>query len=313
MRFQDLFRRACTDESKWDRFRRKHGLEEFGVFADKEAWSYTVLFLVTIMCLILIPLAIASIYSGRNYVCLFLESPTALFTFVTGTATLFGTYFTVLAVLDRKHAISSFPQLAERLTKLINRAAKSKEGVLFFAYTIQPGAWNVTEERYASFKQALTNPRVKIRSVCLSPSAHDAWLSKFINIQTMTHGTIKTERKDLFIKECEDILNCLAGRKSNCIPKDEGYRVEPVRLPYKAMPGFYFFVSAERAILAAPIGIPRIGNPPPGQQGAIEVEALGFETTDRRIVQMLRREFARYAEPMAAPSETQGIQGETTE
>jgi hypothetical protein len=279
---------------KRDHAERKHGLARLLAFLSKDTLVNTVSAFILTVVMTTLCLAVAFIVIHRDLLQFAVENPGGLFALITGSGTLVGTYFAAHSILEMKHTIASFPQLVDRIASLVNGASESKEGVLFFAYTIQPGAWNVDQGTSDRLKEALTNPSVKVQAILLKKVAHDEWLSKFVGFATLAKGEITDTRRKDFITDCEDILRCLAGQACKCNPKRPEFTCQPIGLDYAQMPGYYFFVSPDRAILAVTVEMPRIGNPPPGLKGMINVEALGFETTDRRIIQMLRREFSRY-------------------
>ena len=300
---------------KWQHYERRPCDNVLAVFFSKttgrDSLTAAILtLLATILCLILVSFAYgAAGLKDELFLRLLIDNPGGLFALLTGTGTLVGTYVAVQSILEMKHTIVSFAQLVDRVTSLIEEAQGSAEGVVFLAYTIQPGAFNIDTGLSERLRQALRNPHTKIRVVCLSQEEHNKWLKLFENAGTAEKGTIEAGRLEAFDAECEDILRVVGGhshqvRKSPVLTeswtKEEMYRATPVRLNWTEMPGYYFFVSAQRAILAVPIGMPRCYNPAPGRGGVISVETLGFETSDRRIVQMLGREFERYTGPVLA-------------
>lgn len=224
-----------------------------------------------------------------------LENPGGLFALLTGVATLVGTYFAVHSILEMKHSISSFPQLVDRVTNLINCAEKSPHGVLFFSYSIQPGAWNVDPDTKKDLYDAITNQKVKIEAIVLDEDSHNELLSKFVDKTSIAIGPITNPIKSKFADECEDLICCIEGAACKCDSKKPEFTGKVHRKKYHQMPGFYFFVSSDRAIFAITVEMPRIDNPDPEIAEIVNVEALGFETSDRRIIQILRREFLRYA------------------
>lgn len=235
---------------------------------------------------------------------LILINPGGLFALITGAGTLIGTYIAIQSILEMKHTITTFSQLIERLTSLITDPDKDPdEGVCFLAFTPIPGAFNVNDKLVRRLKQALLDRNLKIRIACLNESDHDKWLSQFIGLKTQEKGEITKEICSTYKQECDDILASISGDiyylDDNTTPKEKSTlcKHSPIRLLESELPGYYFFVSSARAIVVTPIQMPRIGNPDPdsGKSGSINVETLGFETTDRSIVRMLQNEFSRYA------------------
>lgn len=277
----------------WRKPEGKNRLQSFLFFSMKHPLRNTITavslaFLIIFTCMVL-----TSKFIDKSPILFAIENPGGFFALVTGFATLVGTYFAVHSILEMKHSISSFPQLVDRITNLINGTEGTKEPVRILSYSIQPGAWNVDKGTRKRLYDALRNPKVKIEAVVLNNDAHKDLLSKFVGKPSIALGEVITDDiKDKFHKECESLIENIQSTL-----RDEGCEGIIIPKAFSEMPGYYFFVSADRAIFSVTVEMPRINNPEPNLGDVINVEALGFETTDSRIVQMLRREYERYAKP----------------
>jgi hypothetical protein len=230
-----------------------------------------------------------------------LTNPGGIFALITGAATLIGTYIAVHSILEMKHTITSFPQLMERVTHLINDKSKDPDmGVLYLAFTPLPGSWNAGSRTAKNLKNALGDPDNKIRVACLK-LGDDEDHTKFLNLfkdKEMPSGKVSQEVINEYHAECVNIASVLKGSEYDNLTgkkKAAKYLSALHELEDAKMPGYYFFVSSERAIVAIPVGMPTLKHPTI-TGNAVNVQTLGFETTDRQIIDMLQKEFERYTE-----------------
>lgn len=232
-----------------------------------------------------------------------------MFALVTGALTLIGTYIALHSIVELRHTITSFSQMIRRITHLIEEAREADEEVCFFAYTPLPGAFNmhVGSGLIKSLINRLLEKDTRINLVCLDKSAHERWLQGFPSHSWNGGDRSRVDEwqgiRDRFSKECEHIIDYVGGRayKRRKVANEEAHQKSVpckhvVRLPWRAMPGFYFAAHRNRAIVGIPVAMHRTGNPSP-LGGGVGVDTLGFETTDDRVVQMLLREFNRYKSP----------------
>jgi hypothetical protein len=266
---------------------------------------------VSVICLLRKPTLSGSGQIG-NWIWMAALNPGGFFAFVTGAGTLVGTYIAIRSILDLKHTITSFPQLVARLAHLVEEAKGPEQEVLFLAYTPMPGAFAVSDRLARKLKHALLDEHTRIRMACLDERSHREWITMYQPRATLKDDKLKRqtdERNERFIKDCEEVvLKVLSGhrydyeeeiaehKRENPSKERPGkykeYPHEVIRLSWNEMPGYYFFVSSERAIVIAPILMPRLGIPRPGLR--LAPDTLGFETTDPRIIQSLQNEFKRY-------------------
>lgn len=257
----------------------------------------------------------------------FIENPGGPFALITGAGTLVGTYFAIKAILDMKHTITSYPQLLDRLTNLINTAPNSKDGIKILSFFILPGNWQVRSKNIKSnFKRAIMNDEKLFKIACLNPSDHLNMLIDIAKKGTKTMHDISPGKVINFQKECEDLLASYYSDN-----REQKFQSDPVRLRWNDMPSYYFFVSDDRAIIVTPVGLPQIneklepdkveemvmimdgkGNLTdlkknkliemikeqfkrlddiPDKKDPAVVDTLGFETTDRQIIEKLQMQF----------------------
>lgn len=245
------------------------------------------------------------------------DNPGGLFAFITGAATVVGTYLAVHSIQEMKHTITTYPQLLSRLIHLVKEANESKDDVLFLAYSPLTGAWNVPEKFILELKDALAFSKNRVRVICLNQVDHKNLLRKFNGKETLEKGPVNESMIEAFDEECELFLKIFSedskhqlqntlwsGKEGPSKGDANDYRVTPTRLPWEQMPGYYFFASSNRAIIVVPVGIPRLHEPPNSaakifggtRSRPINVETLGFETTDRHVILKLFHEFEIFAD-----------------
>lgn len=243
---------------------------------------------------------------------MFLTNPGGLFALITGGGTLVGTYIAVQSILEMKHTITSYPQLLDRLIEMIVDAGESTEGVMCVSYSPLPGSWQVRKKLKRDLIDTLSHRRRLIKMICLTEEDHRRLLDTIASVGTEQKGKLSKPDVDGFEKECEGILLMLNGEEvypehmTDPPKKDFGFRAKPIRKKWGELPSYYFFVSEHRAIVVVPIGLPHLSNSEDSvateravTTRQISVETLGFETTDRHIVQLLQREFDKIAQATA--------------
>lgn len=276
-----------------------------GVFVNKQTWR-DCLSAILLTSIITLPVMLITIfcldYPAARPVWwkMLLINPGGLFVLVTGTLTFVGTYIALQTILEMKHTITSYPQLIDRLVDMIDDAGDSVDGVMFLAYFPLPGSWQVRKAK-EKLKESLHNRRRKIRMVCLTAEDHLKYLHVIAEKGTVEKGKVTDDEICEFQKESESILKVVGGTEEypaslvNPPKKEEQFRAAPVRKAYKDMPSYYFFVSEHRAIVVIPVGLPPIDGAGSSTRTRFNVETLGFETTDRHIIQLLQRRFEDYA------------------
>jgi hypothetical protein len=231
-----------------------------------------------------------------------LHEPGGYFALLTGILTVIGTYMAVHAILEVRQTITSFPQLLDRLTFMLDEEDKDPDlGVCFLAKTPLTGSWNVPKRFSKNLENALCKPTTKVTLACLefgATKAHEQFLNLFIDKAMPIGKSIKKDDVEAYIKTCTVVEDVITGRIRD--PKTAQYKDvnrigEVIGLGDDQMPDYYFFFSSERAIIVVPVNMPTIRFPFSKLHSFVHVETLGFETTDKRIIATLRHEFDRYA------------------
>ena len=261
-----------------------------------------------------------------------LSNSGGLFALVAGMFTLMGTYIAIQSIIEMKHTITSYPQLLERVTALIEKASDTTEGVRIISYSPLSGFWQVKSDNLKkNFEKKLANKKRKIRIICLEEKDH---LKLLLTIARKRYGLKDEISADTLLDfqiQCNSLLHGFESKPDAC-------RTKPTRLSWNDMPPYYFFVSDYRSIVVTPVGLPNeeefIGDhriienidqylnankygvteshrsvfsdlikeqikpsldDPKNSQVQLDVgahvETLGFETTDRSIIQKLQHIF----------------------
>jgi hypothetical protein len=191
-----------------------------------------------------------------------LTNPGGLFALITGTGTLVGTYIAVQSILEMKHTITSYPQLLDRLTDLVDNADSSVKAVVVSPL---PGWWQVGSEALKNgFIKAVERCDRRIEIICLDQADHMDLLLTIASRGTDQYPEIDENKVGDFQRECDRLLRRYAGTDQypseemrNAHGKLNACVVAPVRVPYSSMHYFYFFVSEHKAIIVTPVGLPR--------------------------------------------------------
>jgi hypothetical protein len=234
------------------------------------------------------------------------HDPGAIFAAFMGIVTIVGFAFTLHDLREMRRRITTFPDLVDRLTAML-RKAKEDEVVRFLAYTPALGFIALEDKEFNNFYRAIhaldSKNRPPIDMTCLSQKDLKDWHNLFIGRTTRrkrfeetSGGGGDSARKPAKAGVVDPALANAATKMSERIVRyvaeeiatsdDKEPRIK--RLPFEFLPGYYFFVSSDRAIVAAPLQLPfPKGAPKREQQSRGTVQMLGFETNDRAIIRDL--------------------------
>jgi len=125
------------------------------------------------------------------------------------------------------------------------------------------------------------------------------WFERFRGRVTAA-GEIKPEAISETIAEAEGLVVALTNLSRRMDVNDP--QIEPKRLTYEQMPGFYFFCNDERAIIVSPMFLPLPeGTEKATQLGVLQsVQVVGIETTDPHVVDWIKRLHQVYRDKVAS-------------
>jgi hypothetical protein len=233
------------------------------------------------------------------------HDPGGLFAAFMGLVTIIGFAFTLHDLREMRRRITTFPDLIGRLNKMLKELGDD-DVVRFLAYTPSLGYIALEDRDFNEFYQALfkldANNKPRVDMVCLSKKDltewHDLFIGrrtrrkKFDNTGRVTGGGAQKPAKPGSVDknlanhatlEGEHIVDFIARE---AVHSNDQSRVS--RLPFEFLPGYYFFVSSERALVVAPLQLPfPKGAPKSAQENRGTVQMLGFETNDRAIIRDL--------------------------
>jgi hypothetical protein len=232
------------------------------------------------------------------------HDPGGLFAAFMGLVTIVGFAFTLHDLREMRRRITSFPDLIDRLTVMLSR--KGLDEIRFLAYTPALGYIALEDNEFKTFYDALRRtgaedmPRLDM--TCLTRKDLAEWHDLFIGRRTRrrrfeSEGTAvdKSKQKtaspgfvgpplaNAATRMGEHIIEDLLHEREIDASDNTDTRVK--RLPFEFLPGYYFFLSSERAIVVAPLQLPfPKGAPRDAHQHNRTVQMLGFETNDRAII-----------------------------
>jgi hypothetical protein len=180
------------------------------------------------------------------------DSPGGLFGVVIGTLTLVGTFVAIQSILEMKHTITSYQQLLERVTELVENTHDQVDGIKIVCYTPQPGFWQVTSKSVKrNFIEKLKDSSKKIQIICLEEETHIKLLMTIARIRYNDNGNKISPLKLLeFQRDCDELLTNFKEK--------EDFNSDIILMPWDDLPPYYFFVSAHKAIVVTPVGLPPI-------------------------------------------------------
>ena len=235
-----------------------------------------------------------------------------IFAFLMGLITLGGVTLALIQIREQKSIITSYPQLLENLKELIENTDAS-DAIKIVSFFVVPGYFQIQNKEKAEdllkfIKKAGVDK--KIKPICLNSKDHLSMMIELGEKRTPQHTTPNDIIK--YQADCEGIITESKG----------------VKLPYKFLPHYYFFVNDKKAIIVTPVGLPSMNEEIYNdviQEGKYEsimfnkqdnyiknrldnarndannkeiniakVTTFGFETSDKRIIEQLKDEYDKY-------------------
>lgn len=190
---------------------------------------------------------------------------------VTGMVSLLGVYVTYRSVSGFKSAISSFEDLMAAATEVLNEGGASK----IVAYTPLVGGLSMPKDSgFKAYKRALEDRGSKIEVVCLDVDELAAWHNGFAaKWKDRRRSPITVEDAQRASRESEFLLENVIA---------EGGTVR--RFTLERLPRYYLFANESRVVFAFPLFLPSQELAGQENGGFHEVEMLGFDTRDRRLI-----------------------------
>jgi len=249
------------------------------------------------------------------------HDPGGVFAVFMGLLTVIGFALTLQGLWEIRRTITSFSDLIFRLNKMLN-AAKEGETVRMLCYTPSLGYIALDEREFSRFAAAVTgmhpNDTPRAEMICLGRHELGEWHELFIGRQTRRKRIEKEDssQTELHVpKRLGEVTSAVAAaatsRGEKIVTKLTTGMNDPTdavkRLPPEFMPGYYFFFSNDRAILAAPLYLPFAKGTPKEIQKRLPpvADMIGFETNDKGMINDLRQLYNFYQRlPSAFIAET---------
>ena len=245
------------------------------------------------------------------------HDPGGIFAAFMGFVTIVGFAFTLHDLREMRRRITTFPDLIDRLSAMLNKV-DGDEVVRVLAYTPALGYIALEDSEFKSFYATLvrkkkSNGEPCAEIICLNKRDLKDWHALFIGRRTrrkrferddapaggsslpqdrVEAGIVSRKLTDAATKKSENIIRDFVVEDDDSEEQQE--RVK--RLPFEFLPGYYFFLSADRAIIVAPLQLPFPKGAPRSTQQSLRgtVQMLGFETNDRAIIRDLRDLYDNY-------------------
>jgi hypothetical protein len=197
--------------------------------------------------------------------------------------------------MEMRSTITSFSDLIDRLCEMLDRASGS-DPVQMVCYTPALGYLALPKRDFRKFHQSMVTPdgdTPRAEIICLGPKELSEWHHLFIGRRALRNQIVD----EVMVKEADEcakrMITSLCGDENPAFCKNNEIKVK--YLPFQFMPGFYFFFTRKQAIIVAPFFLqyPK-GAPKPINKDVRQVEMLGFQTSDRGIIDTLRNMYERY-------------------
>jgi hypothetical protein len=230
------------------------------------------------------------------------HDPGGLFAAFMGLVTIVGFAFTLHDLREMRRRITTFPDLIDRLTAMLS--TRGSDDVRFLCYTPALGYIALEDNEFKKFYDAMRGTTAqnmpRLDMICLNKGDLADWHNLFQKRRTRRKrfenpdaGGNMARQKTSIPGLVDTTLAAAATKVSERIVTDLIQELDLVgekesrlkRLPFEFLPGYYFFVSSNRAIVVAPLQLPfPKGAPRTPQLGKGTVQMLGFETNDRSII-----------------------------
>lgn len=215
-------------------------------------------------------------------------------------ASIGGLFFTACSIRQYRRQITSFSAFAKRLKHMIYETSgdSDEDYVRIMAYTPIPGSLALEESVYDGLREKIMKDDARLEIVCLNEEDLSQWFNKFEKKRyrngEITKGKIDRAKKD---------INHLIERVDN--PDSPAKKMfakkhKSKRLKANQLPDFYFFFNNIRALVTTPFFFPMVPDIVACQNKVnIEfenepVEMIGFETTDAKIIENIKKFYMHF-------------------
>ena len=210
-----------------------------------------------------------------------------------------GLFYMGYSIKEYRRQITSFPLFAKRLKRMILETSgdTDRDYVRIMAYTPIPGSLALKEKDYKELNDKMMQPDARLEIVCLNQEALASWFDKFKD----KHDRNKKVTQDKINQAKCDIERLLqrvddpdTNDKRNFAEKHKSKRLRADQLP-----DYYFFFNDTRAIVTTPFFFPEMPDNIVTDNNTFiafenePVEMIGFETTDMKIIENVKKYYTR--------------------
>jgi hypothetical protein len=215
-----------------------------------------------------------------------------LFEVVFAVFTVVGLWLAYGAILEAKRIITTFDDLYDRVLHMAEETIANKEykNLRILAYTPAIGFLALPYDRWSKLRADLMQLSDALEVICLDDEDLQYWHNQYVGRQTKRKAIERIDGS-LGIADTQD-----ATGESERLMKYPDVKENSARKCLEMMPGFYLIFNKVKAIIVAPLFIPfPVGTLTSVQQQTQKrVQMLGFETSDKRIIEDVTEFFEHY-------------------
>ncbi|GEM_PF-6965599 len=241
---------------------------------------------------IMIGLALSAISKISNSASIWIGFKQALtvdvgapFTIVLGGASLFGLFLTFQLVGKEKREINGFADFIKRASVLIEDQNNANQKTRFMALTPATGCLVLNDDTWRGFADLLKSNSTYVELTCLNESTMEDWFKNYIPLNELSKGEME-KRVDYGLAEVNNIFNALNDQHKRDLKRFP----KPLRGEWNDLPHAYYLATKDRAIVVTPFFLPSHVKNPFQNTNFAQVDMIGFETSDVRIVEAVNRE-----------------------
>ncbi|MEK6258020.1 MAG: hypothetical protein AABP62_05310 [Planctomycetota bacterium] len=243
----------------------------------------------------------------------YFQNTGTLFAIISGVLGIVGFYFTFESLLEMRQQIHTFPDLIDRLVKLIKETSPDgRDYVRYMAFTPATGSLAVPPKYWDELRSTLEQYKKKICLICLKKEDHDRWLKTYIGRADNMSVPISAKRVAEVIVEVDRLIESLGDYDEDAHAASNGHHTSQgaakhgvKRLSENRLPDYYLFANETRAIVITPFFLPMpigaLDNFDPREHHVPGVHVYGFETTDPMVVHLVQLLFGLYLKIQAEP------------
>lgn len=253
---------------------------------------------------------------GHGLLDFIFNNPGGVFAFITGGLSVFALFLTLRAVLEIRNSIQSFSSFIERLSSLIDETDPD-DYITLCLHTPASGCLALPDHIWRRAFEKLQKTEAKLSLVCLSDAEMLQWYKTFLleiggneqRLGEMKRRIIAGFHASNAIKHKASGQEPITPAQDDDLPSDQEGKFSVETIPslmgtsWSMIPGVYMIANRKHAIVATPFFLPRRNQKEPLGLFNDRVEMIGFETSDKNVVDAVKHEIARIRLHIASAGE----------